>query len=189
MNEENALLVEQARRGDKEAFAVLYRQYQHTIYSLIWHLTANPEAAADLTQETFVKAWHALPRLKTHMAFGGWLRIIALNLVRDYSRRHKPEQSLLEHTSAESNPREAADVNPGPEEEIIRSQEQKIVREAVSRLPESQRLVIVMHHFEDKPVAEIAAELKLPIGTVLSRLARGREALRRRLGKLVETED
>lgn len=182
----DAALVQQARAGNTQAFAALYGRHQRTIYSLIRHLTADPEAAADLTQETFVKAWHALPRLKTDVAFGGWLRIIATNLVRDRGRRRKPEVVMSDAAYEDGEGPEAIDEGPGMEQQLILTQQQRIVHEAVSRLPEPQRLVIIMHHFEEKPVAEIASELSIPLGTVLSRLARGREALKRRLGPYVE---
>jgi RNA polymerase sigma-70 factor (ECF subfamily) len=182
----DAALVQRARQGDTQAFSALYARHQRTIFSLIRHLTADPEAAADLTQETFVKAWHALPRLRTDVAFGGWLRIIATNLVRDRGRRGKPEVVMSDTAEEEGRRREAVDDGPTMEQQLILSQDQRLVREAVGRLPEPQRLVVVMHHFEDKPVADIANDLGLPLGTVLSRLARGRDALRRRLGPYVE---
>ena len=81
---------------------------------------------------------------------------------------------------------EAVDDRPSLDQQVILSQQQRIVREAVARLPEPQRVVVIMHHFEDQPVADIATALGIPLGTVLSRLARGREALRRRLGAFVE---
>jgi RNA polymerase sigma-70 factor (ECF subfamily) len=182
----DAALVQRARQGDTQAFAALYARHQRTIYSLIRHLTANPEAAADLTQDTFVKAWHGLSRLRTDVAFSGWLRIIATNLVRDRGRRRKPEILMTDSANEDGNVPEEADGDPSMPDQLILSQQQLIIRGAVHRLPEPQRLVIVMHHFEEKPVAEIAAELGIPLGTVLSRLARGREALRRRLGAAVE---
>jgi len=182
----DAALVQRARQGDAQAFSALYARYQRTIYSLIRHLTADQETAADLTQEAFVKAWHALPRLRADVAFGGWLRIIATNLVRDRGRRGKPEVVMSDTAEDEGQQREAVDDGPTLDQQLILSQQQRLIRDAVGRLPEPQRLVIVMHHFEDKPVADIAAELGLPLGTVLSRLARGRDALRRRLGPYVE---
>ena len=182
----DAMLVQQARAGDTEAFAALYARHQRAIYSLIRHLTADPEAAADLTQETFVKAWHGLPRLRADVAFAGWLRIIATNLVRDRSRRRKPEMSMSDSSAEEGTGPEAVDDRPSLDQQVILSQQQRIVREAVARLPEPQRVVVIMHHFEDQPVADIATALGIPLGTVLSRLARGREALRRRLGAFVE---
>jgi RNA polymerase sigma-70 factor, ECF subfamily len=186
MTTPDAALVEHARQGDQQAFAILYRRYQRVIYSLIRHLTSDEEAAADLTQETFIKAWHALPRLRTNCAFSGWLRIIATNLVRDRGRRRRPETTITDHTTEDGLELDPADEGLGPEERLTLHERRCRIREAVARLPEQQRLVVVMHHFEEMPVADIAASLGIPLGTVLSRLARGRDALKRRLGPHVE---
>lgn len=188
MTNPDAALVEEAKRGDQRAFAVLYRRHQKPVYSLIRHLTGDEEVAADLTQDTFVRAWHALPRLRATQAFAGWLRIIATNLVRDKSRRRRPESTITENTSENGPEFDVADEGPHLHDQYATRMQQQRIREAVLRLPEPQRAVIVMHHLEDIPVAEIAASLSIPLGTVLSRLARGREALRRRLGPYVEQE-
>lgn len=182
----DAELVARARQGDQQAFSALFGRYQRIIFSLIRHLTGDEEAAADLTQETFVKAWHALPRLRESQAFGGWLRIIGTNLVRDHARRRRPESTLTDETNDDGLAPDPPDGRPGIEENLISAQQQVAIREAVSRLPEPQRIVLIMHHFEEVPVAEIALELGIPLGTVLSRLSRGREALRRRLAPYVE---
>lgn len=186
MRNPEANLVEQAKKGDQEAFALLFQRHQRVIYSLIRHLTADEEAAADLTQECFVKAWHALPRLRTTCAFGGWLRIIATNLVRDHSRRRKPERTMTDNTTEDSPELEAVDEGLSLDDNLVLTEHQNAIRQAVARLPEPQRTVVVMHHFEDVPVAEIAQQLGIPLGTVLSRLSRGRETLRRRLKPYVE---
>ncbi|MGE5532450.1 MAG: RNA polymerase sigma factor [Bacteroidota bacterium] len=182
----DAALVERAQRGDQQAFALLYQRHQRPIYSLIRHLTGDEEAAADLTQETFVKAWNGMTRLRANNAFGGWLRIIATNLVRDRSRRRRPESTLTDAMPEDGPEFDVADSAPGPHEDVTVQQHQLYIREAVGRLPEPQRLVVIMHHLEDIPVADIATRLDIPLGTVLSRLARGRDALRRRLGPFVE---
>ncbi|MEI6503275.1 MAG: sigma-70 family RNA polymerase sigma factor [Armatimonadota bacterium] len=184
----DAALVEQAKRGDQQAFAALYQRHQKPVYSLIRHLTGDDEVAADLTQDTFVKAWHGLPRLRATHAFAGWLRIIATNLVRDKSRRRRPESTITENTTEDGPEFEIADDGPHLHDQYATRLQQQRIREAVVRLPEPQRAVIVMHHLEDVPVAEIAVQLAIPLGTVLSRLARGREALRRRLGLYVAQE-
>lgn len=142
-------------------------------------MVGDDETAADLTQETFIKAWRSLPLLKEPAAFGGWLRTIALNLTRDHVRGHRPTEPL--ESDDDENPRQWADDGPGPDEQMATGERQTHIREAVMRLNEEQRTVVVMHHLEGVPVAEIASELGIPVGTVLSRLARGRDALKRKL--------
>jgi RNA polymerase sigma-70 factor, ECF subfamily len=174
-------LVIRAQQGDQEAFRALYEQTHRLIYSLLRHMTGDEELAADLTQETYVKAWQGLPSLRATKAFAGWLRMIATNLVRDACRRRKPETLLEDQTPAGEAALDIADNRPGAEELVILSEQQLRVRQAVATLPEPQRAVIILFHFEDIPVATIAEQLQIPLGTVLSRLARGREALKKRL--------
>lgn len=182
-----ATLVSRAREGDQDAFAVLYHRYGRLVYSMARHLLGDEERARDVTQETFVKAWQALPRLREHQAFAGWLRIIATNLIRDHGRRRRPEVSMSEGPADDGGTeRDFPDPTPGALEALTQAETRELIREAVGRLPEPQRLVVIMHHFEEKPVADIAEELQLPLGTVLSRLARGRETLKRRLAPYVE---
>jgi len=178
-------LVGKAQQGDQRAFGTLYSQYGRVIYSIIRHMIGNDEAAADLTQETFIRAWRSLPRLQEPKAFGGWLRMIALNLTRDWLRADRPTQPL-DGENDEEMPRQWADDGAGPADQLETSEQQRQVTEAIQRLNEDQRLVIVMHHLEGKPVAEIGEDLGIPVGTVLSRLARGREALRIKLAPYVE---
>jgi len=178
-------LVEKARAGEKRAFNALYRQYAPVVYSLARHMMRDDEAAADVTQETFVRAWRALDSLNDPQAFGGWIRMIALNQVRDWARAHRPTGSL-DADSADQVPRQWADESIGPAEQLEISEQQQQVRDAIARLGEDQQVVVVMHHLEGKPVADISRELGIPLGTVLSRLARGREALRRKLAPHVE---
>jgi len=178
-------LVCKAQQGDQRAFGTLYSQYGRVIYSIIRHMIGNDEAAADLTQETFIRAWRSLARLQEPKAFGGWLRMIALNLTRDWIRADRPTQPL-DGENDEEMPRQWADDGAGPADQLETSEQQRQVTEAIQRLNEDQRLVIVMHHLEGKPVAEIGEDLGIPVGTVLSRLARGREALRIKLAPYVE---
>ena len=139
-----------ARRGDERAFEGLFRAYQGAIYALVLHFVGDPELAADLTQDVFVRAWEKLGRL---------------------------DESAPIVAETEEPPEQAAT-----------HERERAVRAAVLELPEHQRTVVVMHHLEGKRVDDVAAELGLPKGTVVSRLARGREAMRRKLARFVDEE-
>jgi RNA polymerase sigma-70 factor (ECF subfamily) len=182
----DAALVQRAASGDQQAFSALYTRYQRAIYGVIRQMTGDEDVAADLTQEAFVRAWRALPRLRETEAFGGWIRTIATNLVRDRARRQRPEVSMTGATEDDERDFDAPDLSPSVEDQLAQSQQRQLIQQAVLRLPEPQRIVVIMHHFEGVPVADIARELGVPLGTVLSRLARGREALRRRLAPYLE---
>jgi RNA polymerase sigma-70 factor (ECF subfamily) len=178
-------LVARAQAGDQRAFGELYTQHARLIHSIIRHMVMHDDAAADLTQETFIRAWNSLPRLKEPRAFPGWLRMIALNITRDWVRAKKPTESL-ESDEEDGAEKQWADDGAGPVEELEITEQQAQIRDAIQRLNDDQRLVVVMHHLEGRPVAEIGRELGIPVGTVLSRLARGREALRIKLAPYVE---
>ncbi|MEA3403276.1 MAG: sigma-70 family RNA polymerase sigma factor [Armatimonadota bacterium] len=174
--------VEAARNGDERAYEALFRGHKDSVYSLAMHFAGDPELAADLTQEAFVRAWERLPTLRDPAAFSGWLRTMTVNLVRDHFRGARDEEAL-----------DGADPLPsgedGPSRAVERSEQDRAVREAVLRLPEHQRTVVTMHHLEGIPVTEIARMLGLPKGTVVSRLARGRENLRRRLAPYIDSAE
>lgn len=174
--------VQAAERGDERAFEALFRAHHGAIYSLILHFAGDPELAADLTQDTFVKAWESLRKLRDPNAFAGWLRTMAMNLVRDHFRGVRPTDPLDEAAPIQSS-------GENPAEGAARREQAEAVRRAVLELPQHQRTVVAMHHLEDRPVDEIAQEMGLPKGTVVSRLARGRKALRRKLARFVEEQE
>ena len=166
--------VRAAANGDERAFEDLFRAHQDAMYSLVLHFVADREVASDLTQDAFVRAWEKLPGLREPEAFAGWLRALTMNLVRDHYRREHETDPLDDEL-------EVADDGPGPADEMATSEQDRKVHEAVLALPEHQRAPVVMYHLEGRPVDEVAAALGIPKNTVVSRLARGRAALRRKL--------
>ena len=185
--------VERARSGDAGAFEGLYRQHQAGVYSFVRSQIREPELAADLTQQTFVRAWESLARLRRPGAFRGWLYQIAANLVRDEvkSGRARLEVTVSELGDEEqtSAPLDLAAANDGPESAIVSRELREKVWSALGTLPSEQRGAVVMHHLEGMSVEEIARATGVRPGTVMSRLARAREALRERLSAYVEGSD
>jgi RNA polymerase sigma-70 factor, ECF subfamily len=176
-------LVQAARGGSLEAFEQLFRTHERKIYGLALHMLQDQGAAEDVLQDTFLRAWDNLGRLRHEKAFSGWLRRIALNLIWDRIRSKAPVLEL-ELESAERVP----DPEPAAEGVIQSAGTARLVQEAVMRLPEHQRIVVALYYWEDMPVNEIAATLGIARGTVISRLARGRDTLRRRLSKSLGEE-
>jgi RNA polymerase sigma-70 factor (ECF subfamily) len=183
-------LVIRARAGDLDAFEALFRGHQSGVYSFIRSQVREAESAADLTQETFVRAWQSLKRLRAAGAFRGWLYRIASNLVRDHvkSGRHRlevPQSDVGDGdpptgTVSRSENLDGAATGAELKHEVWR---------ALAELPAEQRAAVVMHHVEGMSVREIAAAQGVRPGTVMSRLARAREALRERLSEYVEGSD
>jgi RNA polymerase sigma-70 factor (ECF subfamily) len=184
-------LVRRAKEGDVPAFEALYRLYNNRIYNFAKQVTGSAEDAGDVVQDTFVRAWHALPGMRSDSALGAWLHRIALN--RSHDLMHKKRREL--GTSLDAAPLDgdvesvqiqiAADA-PSPEEALVAGEVQSAVRRAVDSLKPEHRLVVTMHHFEGMDVASIASVLGISRGTVMSRLSRAREALRRKLSPYVE---
>ncbi len=187
-------LVLRAQSGDVEAFEALYRQTQAGIYTFIRSQVRQLELAADLTQDTFVRAWESLARLRKPGAFRGWLHRIAANLVRDEVKSGRARLEVSEASLAaggEDPPRleESAGGGEQPEQQLLSGEMSREVWAALEELSAEQRAAVVMHHMEGMSVAEIAEAMGVRPGTIMSRLARAREALRTRLSQYVEGSD
>jgi len=144
----------------------------------------EPEVAADLTQQTFVRALESLPRLREVGAFRGWLHRIAANLVRD---EVKSGRARLEVRESDLPEMEFA-APERPEQMALQVELKEEVWRALRTLPAEQRTAVVLHHLEGLSVAEIAVAVGVRPGTVMSRLARARDALRLKLARYVEAE-
>lgn len=177
------ILVEKARNGDQTAFEQLFRQTCQQIYNFLLALELTRDEAADVSQETFVKAWESLSSLRSEDRFLPWLYQIARNKAKDYikARSRKPVISIeLINAGALS------ESDNDPAGNALKSEKSSAVYASVLKLPEHQRLPVVMHHIQGMPVADIANALGVSFGTVLSRLARGRAALARSLTPYID---
>jgi RNA polymerase sigma-70 factor, ECF subfamily len=173
-------LIMRARAGDARAFDTLVSSRVDRCYRLAWTILNNAEDAADATQEGFVAAWRELPRLRDITAFDGWLNRIVGNAAR-MSRRHRVR---LREVSVEQD--EPEDAGYGAAAGRGRSESDQIVSNdaiarAFDRLRPAERVILVLHHVEERPVAEIARSLGIPVGTAKWRLHAARAALERAL--------
>jgi RNA polymerase sigma-70 factor (ECF subfamily) len=187
-------LVQRARAGDVNAFETLYRAYNDRIYNFAKRVTGSAEDAGDVTQETFVRAWNALTRLRVDDTFGVWLHRIALNRCRDFIKKRARDSALsidATQPDADGEPMRVEIEGHGltPEQELISGEVRNAVVRAVDSLNAEHRMVVTMHHMEGMDVEEISAVLGVPKGTVMSRLSRAREALRRKLSPYVEVSE
>ena len=192
MAEPSAVLVRRAQAGDKDALSALVQSQQTYVYSIAMSLMHNPADAADMTQEAFVRLLRSLHTYRAETKFTTWLYRLVTNICLDgLRRRGRGVDSLDEPTGSHSG--EDA-VTPGerladkdrwthPEEEVELRESAAEVRNALSRLPTAQRLALTLHYFEEMRYEDIAIVLSIPIGTVMSRLSRARDKLRRLLGE------
>lgn len=185
-------VVVRARAGDAEAFRQLFEAYRTRVYNYLWQMVHDEELAADLTQETFIRAYRSLPELRDPQAFPAWLYRIAVNLVRDERKRVQVstvslEARVEEEGGGEDPGPEFADWSSNPEREVVRRELGRAVERAVASLTPEHREVIVLHHLQGLEVRDIARILQVAEGTVKSRLGRARTLLRRQLASWVES--
>ena len=175
-------LIQRAQKGDSEAFAALVTEHQRYVYNLALRLLNNEEEALDLAQETFVRAWTALPNFRGQSQFRTWLYRIVTNLC--YNRLPNLRRSLTElgdDIIAELPETDLAFDNPAYS---LESRELRTyLHQAIDRLDENYRLLISLRYQNELSYEEIATVLGISVGTVKSRIARAREALRGRLGE------
>jgi RNA polymerase sigma-70 factor (ECF subfamily) len=183
----DAVLIEQYRKGDSEAMERLVLRYQNRIYNVILKICADPDDAAELTQETFVKVIENLDRFEGRSSFYTWIFRIAVNLTLNYCQR----SSKLEFKSLDAEQQQddskvkqvlkdflSDDSSPDPAAEAQNKELYRIAARALMELDETHRAVIVLRDIEGMSYARIAEVLDIELGTVRSRLSRARSKMR-----------
>ena len=177
-------LVTRSRGGDVDSFNQLILRWERPIYALAYRVIGREEDARDVAQETFLRAFRALPGFKGQAKFSSWLYRIALNLCRDWIRRQRrapvvqmPEGVDPSEFAAETEPAESI------EDLVARRELSDIVEEAMKILPEEQRTAIVLKEYHGLTFQEIADLQSVPLSTVKTRLYQGLSVLRRHLEK------
>jgi len=179
-------LIERSQQGDREAFGILVSRYQDAVYSLALARVGDPEEAKDIAQETFVKAYAARDRFQTDRKWTPWLFTIAANLCKDWLKRRKFQALSLDRArpDPEQGPDwEITDDRHSPEDEYLSSERRQQVLEAVNSLPAHYQEAVIMRYTQDLSYQEIASALKVPLTTVVGRLAKGKQLLRRKLSE------
>jgi len=172
-------LVRRARSGDATAFEVLVDTRIDRCYRLAWSILSNDADAADATQDALVSAWRQLPRLRDSAAFDGWLNRIVANAAL-MARRHRVRLREVSvrpaypgAESLQSEPKQDLHA-PTQMDEMV---DNDAIGRAFDRLRPQDRMILVLHHVEERPVAEIARSLGIPVGTAKWRLHAARNAL------------
>ena len=192
MSDQNLLdeqLVERVQRGDKNAFNLLVRKYQHKVVNLVARYVNNPGDVPDVAQEAFIKAYRALPTFRGESAFYTWLYRIAVNTAKNYltSQGRRPPSSDVEADEAESyGGGEALQEVSTPENLALTDEIKRTVFSAIEALPEDLRTAITLRELEGLSYEEIAEIMDCPVGTVRSRIFRAREAIDKKLKPLIE---
>lgn len=185
-------LVGRAQRGESAAFDALVRKYQHRITALIGRYIPDWSECQDVAQETFIRAYRALPNFRGDAQFYTWLHRIAVNTAKNYlvAQNRRPPTDDIDAGDAEQfdTGTRLRDTDT-PEHELLRQEIERTLMRVVESLPEELRAAITLREVEGLSYDEIAQKMGCPIGTVRSRIFRAREAIDAELRPLLDTDN
>ena len=181
--------IERLKRGDAAAFETLVNERSGEIYGLLYRLTENNEEARDLTQETFLRAFQSIQHFRGESDLRTWIYRIAINQARNrwrwWRRRRRDSTVSLDSNGENGGPTLVATLRaegvPSPEQDTLAHEREKALRGALKSLRRVYRETVILRDIEGFAYEEIATALDISVGTVKSRLARGRQELRRKL--------
>jgi len=182
------ILVERVQAGEKAAFDLLVKRYQHKVIGLIGRYVQDHSEALDVAQETFIKAYRALDNFRGESAFYTWLYRIATNTAKNYlvtrSRRPPGTDVDIDDVLQAESETELRDIET-PENSLYRDELFSVMASALEALPEELRVAITLRELEGMSYEEIAVVMDCPIGTVRSRIFRARDAIDKELKPLL----
>lgn len=179
-----AVLIERITKGDSAAFEYLIIKYQKQLYSTVLNIMKDEEHAKDIVQEAFLKAYENLETLRNREQFYPWLKKIGINLSLMKLEKNKRFVDMYRSDQEEDDyffNNQTDETN--PEQELLDDELRRYVRKYVDSLPNKLRTVIILREVEDLSYEEIADFLKIPVGTVRSRLFNARQIIKERLLK------
>ncbi|MBX9609440.1 MAG: RNA polymerase sigma factor RpoE [Gammaproteobacteria bacterium] len=183
-------LVARVQQGDKSAFDLLVRRYQHRIIKLVGRYVREPADAQDVAQDAFIKAYRALPNFRGESAFYTWLYRIAINTAKNHLVAAARRPSDIDLGSNEDGEQfEIEDLKSTletPERLLLTEEIRETVIDAIGKLPEDLRTAILLRELDGMSYEEIATVMACPIGTVRSRIFRAREAIDLKLKPLLQ---
>ncbi len=174
--EEEAILLKKAKKGDLDAFEALVQLYQNKIYALALRMTGDADDAFDVSQESVLKLYRALPKFRQEASFSTWVYRITCNAALDFLRKKRASLSLEALYEQGLEPLAAENI----EERVILADEHRALERLIAELPASLREVILLRDVDGYSYEEIAQILQTALGTVKSRLYRAREMLRKK---------
>lgn len=187
-NELDHALVKRVQNGDKRAFDLLVRKYQHKVVALISRYVADRSECEDVAQEAFVRAWRAIGSFRGDSAFYTWMYKIAVNTAKNHlvaMRRRPPNDDVAVEDAVYGQSAERLYDNATPDHELMRQEIEQTVYSTVQALPKELRAAITLREVDGLSYEEIAEAMDCPIGTVRSRIFRAREAIDQKLRPLL----
>lgn len=181
-------LVRRVQRGDKKAFDILVLKYQHKIVQLINRYIRDQHEALDIAQDTFIKAYRALPTFRGESAFYTWIYRIAINTAKNHiaTRSRRPSDDDIDIETAEQFESAAGLRDQETPEGVLLSEElARVIQLALDELPDELRTAVSLRELDGLSYDEIADVMNCPVGTVRSRIFRAREAIDKKLQTLL----
>lgn len=178
-------IVREVKRGNQEAFAELVDLYKDKVYHIAYRMLGNAHEAQDVAQEAFLRAYTNIQSYDENRKFSTWIFRIATNLAIDRLRKKKPDFHLEDKVGGTENLdyySQFASEEALPEEQVVKLEMQEWIQREIMQLPPKYRSAVILKYLEDLSLKEISEILNLPVPTVKTRIHRGREALRKRLG-------
>ncbi|MFC4737973.1 RNA polymerase sigma factor SigW [Bacillus daqingensis] len=179
-------IVREVKRGNQDAFAELVDLYKDKVFHIAYRMLGNAHEAQDVSQEAFLRAYTNIESYDENRKFSTWIFRIATNLSIDRIRRKKPDFHLEDQVGGTDNldyhSQFAADIDL-PEDQVVKLEMQQWIQDEIMALPPKYRSAIILKYLEDLSLKEISEVMNLPVATVKTRIHRGREALRKRLGQ------
>jgi RNA polymerase sigma-70 factor (ECF subfamily) len=182
-------LVERVQNGEKAAFDILVRKYEHKLANVISRYIHDPGEVLDVAQEAFIKAYRALPNFRGDSAFYTWLYRIAINTAKNHlvaASRRPPNYDVDAQEAEQFESGSGLKEYATPERLALKSELVKTIQDAIDELPEELRVAIVLRELEGLSYEEIASAMDCPIGTVRSRIFRARDAIDKRIRPLID---
>ena len=158
-------LIARLQKRDEAAFEELIRQYEKKVYTLCFRMCGNSEDAEEAAQDAFLALWRGIDRFRQESSLSTWIYRLATNACIDTLRRRKKQSGSV-------------DTSPQPQETVEHREAQKLLQEGLSALPEEYRKVLILREIEGLSYTEIAESASIELGTVKSRISRGRSLLR-----------
>jgi|TARA_B110000261_G_scaffold85745_1_gene98157 RNA polymerase sigma-70 factor (ECF subfamily) len=184
-------LVVRVQKGDKRAFDLLVLKYQQKVHSIVGRFVRDTDEVADVVQESFIKAYRAIPNFRGDSQFYTWLYRIAVNTAKNYlvSRSRRPPSSDIDVADAEyySGSDYLKDLG-SPENNLFRDELEAVIIKTIADLPEDLRTALTLREYEGLSYEGISEIMDCPVGTIRSRIFRAREAIDAHVLKLVNTE-
>jgi RNA polymerase sigma-70 factor, ECF subfamily len=186
-----AAVISELKAGSEQAYAWLIGEFHQPVYSLVYRIVNDPSDAADTTQEVFLKVFRGMNQFHGESTLKTWIYRIALHEASNRRRwwfRHKAQETSIDPVEESEYSGEERLIDPGesPFEQFAHAELRVVVEEALTHVAEPYRTAVILRDLEDMSYEEIAEVLQISLGTVKSRITRGRDALRRKLTRYAQ---